>query len=115
MNLQMKFHQIESTPAIKQMIEHKTEKFKKFFDGNFDVKWTCEAGKEGHHAHVLIAANGFTINADAVTDDLYKTIDDVVAKVEKQLQKKKSIIKEKIHNKTAPHFENEDEDMEEEY
>lgn len=99
MNLQINFHQIESTPAIKDKIEKKCEKLKKFFDGNFDVKWTCSTGKEGHHSHVIVAANGFTVNADSIKDDLYKTFDDAVSKIEKQLAKKKTQMKDKIHHK----------------
>lgn len=99
MKLEMNFHQLESTPAIKEMIEHKSQKLAKFFDGAFEVKWTVEAGKQGHHSHVLLAADGFTLNADSTKDDLYKTFDDVVLKLEKQLNKKKSMAKDHIHRK----------------
>lgn len=97
MNLQINFHQIDATDAIKSKIESKCEKLKKFFDGHFDVKWTCSTGKEGHHSHAIIAGNGFTINADSTKDDLYKTLDDVISKAEKQLSKRKTQIKDKIH------------------
>lgn len=111
MNLQINFHQIDSTPAIKEKIENKCEKLKKFFDGKFDVKWTCSTGKDGHHSHAIITANGFTVNADSTKDDLYKTFDDVLSKIEKQLSKKKTKMKDKIHHKHqhASHFENENE------
>ena len=99
MNLQINFHQIESTPSIKEKIEQKCEKLKKYFDGHFDVKWTCSTGKEGHHSHVIVACDGFTINADSVKDDLYKTFDDAISKIEKQLAKKKEKLKDKIHHK----------------
>lgn len=99
MNLQINFHQIDSTPSIQEMIQHKCEKLTKYFEGHFDVKWTCSTGKEGHHSHVIIASKGFTINADSVKDDLYKTIDDVILKLDKQLAKKKSQTKDKIHHK----------------
>ena len=48
---------------------------------------------------MIVAGDGFTINADSVKDDLYKTMDDAVSKLEKQLSKKKSQTKEKIHHK----------------
>jgi putative sigma-54 modulation protein len=99
MNLQINFHQIDSTEAIKQKIQSKCEKLNKFFEGSFDIKWTCSTGKEGHHSHAIIAGNGFTINADSTKDDLYKTFDDVITKVERQLSKKKVQMKDKIHRK----------------
>ena len=99
MNLQINFHQIDSTPSIKKKIQQKSEKLKKYFDGHFDIKWTCSTGKEGHHSHVIVAGDGFTVNADSTKDDLYKTLDDAVHKIEKQLAKRKEQIKNKIHRK----------------
>lgn len=104
MNLQINFHQIDSTEAIKAKIESKCSKLNKFFEGHFDVKWTCSTGKEGHHSHAIIAGNGFTINADSTKDDLYKTFDDVITKVERQLSKKKTQMKDKIHSKQPQSF-----------
>ncbi|MEX1099729.1 MAG: ribosome-associated translation inhibitor RaiA [Bacteriovoracaceae bacterium] len=98
MNVTVNFHQMEPTPAIKEMVEKKSAKLKKFFDGGFDLKWTLEAGKDGHHAHALLASDGFTLNADSVKEDMYKTFDDVVSKLEKQLVKKKTIAKDHIHH-----------------
>jgi len=116
MNLQINFHQIDATDAIKAKIESKCEKLKKFFDGHFDVKWTCSTGKEGHHSHAIIAGNGFTINADSTKDDLYKTLDDVISKAEKQLAKRKTQMKDKIHRNHGEglNFEDTNSDSEEE-
>ena len=99
MNITMNFHQLEATPSIKEVVEKKSEKLKKFFEGDFDLKWTFSAGKEGHHTHALLASDGFTLNADSTKDDLYKTFDDVVSKLEKQLLKKKNMAKDHIHHK----------------
>lgn len=99
MNVIMNFHQLEPTDAIKEVVEKKSGKLKKFFDGAFEVKWTMSAGKEGHHSHAMITGDGLKINADSVKDDLYKTFDEVVAKLEKQLSKKKNIDKNHIHRR----------------
>lgn len=99
MKVEINFHQLESTPAIKDMVEHKSKKLSKFFEGSFDLKWTLSTGKEGHHSHALLASDGFTLNADSTKDDLYKTFDDVIVKLEKQLAKKKNMAKDHIHRK----------------
>jgi putative sigma-54 modulation protein len=99
MNLKINFNHMESTDAIKEKITGKAEKLTKYFDGKFDVTWTVSADKAGHHSHVTVACAGFTANADSTKDDLYKTLDDVLHKVEKQLQKHKSQMKDKIHHK----------------
>lgn len=99
MNVTMNFHQLEPTDAIKDVVQKKSEKLTKFFNGSFDLKWTMSAGKEGHHSHALLASDGFTLNADATEDDLYKTFDEVVHKLERQLSKIKNISKDHIHKK----------------
>lgn len=101
MNLTINFHQLESTPAIKEMAEKKSKKLTKFFDKGFDLTWTLSAGKDGHQAKALLAGNGFTLNAESTKDDLYKTFDDVVGKLEKQLVKRKDIAKDHIHHKAS--------------
>lgn len=99
MKLNVNFNHLESTPSINAKIEQKSEKLKKYFEGNFEVNWTCSADKSGHHSHVTVAGDRFVINADSVQDDLYKTFDDVIQKLERQLEKRKSQVKDHIHRK----------------
>ena len=108
MKVKMNFNQMESTPAIKEMIESKSQKISKFFDGNLEVEWTCHVDKAGHHSHVEVWGKGFTLNANSTQDDLYKTFDDAMHKIERQLTRKKDEMKDKIHRHTGrPDFEQE--------
>ena len=107
MKLNINFDSIESTPAIKEKIEKKAAKLKKFFDGGFDVNWTCSADKSGHHSKVHINYKGFSVNADSTKDDLYKTFDDALTKLEKQLAKHKDQLKDKIHRESEVNFQDE--------
>ncbi len=107
MKLNINFDSIESTQAIKEKIEKKSQKLKKFFDGSFDVNWTCSVDKAGHHSKVHVIYKGITVNADSTKDDLYKTLDDAVTKLEKQLSKHKEQMKEKIHRTSKAHFQDE--------
>ena len=96
MNVTMNFHQIESTPAIKEMVEKKSAKLKKFFNSGFDLKWTLSVEKGGHHSHAILAADGFTLNADSVKDDLYKTFPSEVTYREKLSMSQPSVGSAKI-------------------
>lgn len=106
MKLTTHFHQLEATDAIKDKIQDKANKLNKFFDGDMTVTWTCSVEKQGHKSHVEVRAKGATINADSTQSDLYKTFDDVIQKVEKQLSKLKSQVKDHIHHKheASPSF-----------
>lgn len=99
MNLQINFNQMQSTDAIKRKISEKSNKLSKYFNGKFDITWTVSADKAGHHSHITLKYDKIILNADSTKDDLYKTFDDVVAKIEKQLLKYKDQLVDKIHHK----------------
>lgn len=101
MKVQIAYHGLDSTPAIDTVIRDKTKKLKKFFDGQFDVNWTCKTDNEGHHSHAQVIARGFKLNAYDTDDDLYKTVDHVVSKIDRQLRKKKDIAKDHIHRRNV--------------
>jgi putative sigma-54 modulation protein len=105
MNLQYVFHQLESTDAIKQKIDTKAKKLKKYFHSDFDVKWVCSVEKNAHHSHVTVSGHGLQVDATATDDSLYKTFDEVIAKLEKQLDKNNKQVQDKIHRKTAQNME----------
>lgn len=99
LNVILNFHQLEPTPAIKDVLTRKSAKLQKFFLGPAELSWTMSAGKEGHQSHAKLSGDGSTFNASSTRDDLYKTFDDVIGKLERQLVKKKSISKNHIHRK----------------
>ena len=94
------FKHLEHTPALDQKIEEKSQKFKKYFDGNLEVFWTCSVREDGAHlAEIKLLGPKFEFHASAHSDSLYKTLDLAVSKIEKQLHKKKEIRRDKIHHK----------------
>ena len=99
MELQMSFKHMESTPAIKATCEEKSEKLKHFFDGKIHVTWSFSVEKLEHIAHVHVLGSHMDYFGEARTDDLYKSIELAVEKVERQIQRKK----EKITNKHPHH------------
>ena len=98
MELQINFHQLDSTEALKQKIEAKAEHLKKFFHGNFSVVWTCEVQGKKHSSHVHLIGKNMDLNATATHEDMYKTFDQVIGKLEKQLAKQKNQVKDHIHH-----------------
>jgi len=102
MNLHINFHQIDPTDAIKKVVERKSNKLEKFFHNAIDTEWFLEAKKDGHHARAVLSSQGYHINADATTEDLYKAIDDVIHKMETQIKKQKA--KVKVHPNNKPEY-----------
>ena len=103
MKIVSSFKHLEHTPALDQKIEAKSPKLKKFFEGNFEVHWTCYVRDDGAHcAEVKLLGPSFEYHATAHSDSLYKTLDLAVNKIEKQVSKKKDKWKSRISHKHAP-------------
>ena len=90
MKIVSSFKHLEHTPALDERIHAKSQKLKKFFDGNFEVHWTCYVRDDGAHcADIKILGPSFEYHAAAHSETLYKSLDKAVNKVEKQIFKDK--------------------------
>ena len=81
---------IELTPAIKDMVEKKISKLDKYFDPNVEAKATLSVQKNTQIIEVTIPFNGVILRGEEGTDDLYKSIDLVEEKLERQIRKNKT-------------------------
>jgi putative sigma-54 modulation protein len=97
MKLKISFKHLEHTPALDQRISEKSEHFKKYFHGNITVQWLCWVHNDEHWAEVKIHGPKFDFFAKASADNLYKSLDLVVEKVERQFEKRKDMSRNKIH------------------
>ena len=98
MNLKISFRHMDSTPSLETKIREKSEHLKKYFKGKIDVDWVCSVEAEQHTSKVSVHAGHNYFHADATDNDLYKTFDAVLSKVERQIRKKYTKIKDHLHN-----------------
>lgn len=85
MNLNITFRHMDHTPALDQLIQDKSGKFEKWFGNGVDVQWTCWRDGVDHCAEVSVNAGQEKYFAKAYADDLYKTFDLVVHKIQNQM------------------------------
>jgi putative sigma-54 modulation protein len=104
MNIVVNGRNVEVTPSLRQYAEEKIGKFEKFKANISEAVVTLSIQKHRHKTEVLIKANGTMIQAEGVTDELYSSIDDVVAKLDKQIKKLKG--KQTNHRKSDPKLKN---------
>lgn len=89
MSIQVTFKNIDHTPALDQNIQERTEKIKTMFPDNINVNWLCWVDAKRHYSEVTVSGiPGPQIKAKAGSDNLYKTFDAVVRKIETQMRKK---------------------------
>ena len=89
MKTTISFLHLEHTEALDDRIHEKSHKLEKYLGGNTHIKWNCYIRKKQHYAEAILIGPHFEYKAKGSTDSLYKTIDIVVNKLEKQLVKKK--------------------------
>ena len=96
----------DNTKSIKDYIESKISKLDKYFENN-DFTATVLTKKEGRNQkiEVTIPTTTFTLRNEAVNEDLYAAIDNVVDKLERQIRKNKNKINKKNNKKVIQDFE----------
>lgn len=90
MKLKVVAKNIEVTPALKEMVERKISKLDKYFDPNIEAKATLSVQKNSHKVEVTILFNGIILRVEESTDDMYKSIDLVEEKLQRQIRKQKT-------------------------
>ena len=97
MKCTISFKHLEHTESLDWRIKEKTENFCKFFGDIIEAKWICYVKDNHHYAEIVIHGPKMRYHAKAASDSLYKSIDLVLMKIEKQLHKKKEIWKQRLH------------------
>lgn len=101
MKLTIACQNMDHTDSIDQKIHEKSQRLQKYFEGKVTVAWNCSVKDGVHYSEVNLVGPQFDYHAKAKADNLYKTFDMAVAKLEKQIQRKKEKVKNKLHRKRA--------------
>lgn len=96
MNLSFTFKAFEPSDHLKKYARKRMEKIGRFFGkaAGLDVAVTLSVDKFRHRCEVNVTGEGLHINATEQAQDMYAAIDLVVDKVESQIKRKVSRVKE---------------------
>ena len=89
MQISMTFRHMEPTDAMKDLIEEKVSKVKKFIQGPMEASVVLSVERYLHACDVTISASGRTYKGREETNDMYTSIDKVMDKIERQIDKSK--------------------------
>ena len=89
---------VDITVALREMIEKKISKLDKYFEPQIEARATLTVQKNSQIFEVTIPFNGVILRCEEATEDMYKSIDLVQAKLERQIRKHKLNYKEGIMN-----------------
>ena len=99
MKINITFRHLESTPAIKQHVEEKMEKIKKYFLGPVAIHVILSVEKKiRHQCEITLTEDHFKATAVEECENLYASIDTAIHKLERQLKKHKEQVKDHKHH-----------------
>jgi putative sigma-54 modulation protein len=89
MQISMTFRHMDATDAMKELITEKVNKVKKFLQGPIEANVVLSIERYLQVCDVSINCSGHTYKGHEETDDMYASIDKVMDKIERQIDKSK--------------------------
>lgn len=96
MNLNISGHHVDTTDAMRDFVRTKLGRLERHFDQLIDAEVILHVEKIRHRAEAKLNVSGATLFAEATEDDMYKAVDSLVDKLDKQVCKYKE--KRKDHH-----------------
>ena len=90
MQVKIQGRQIELTDALKEHVNKKLEKLKKYTDNIISASVVLTVQKYQHFAEITVHVDDQIMVGKSETDDLYVSVDQCVEKLETQLKKRKA-------------------------
>ena len=87
---------IEITPALKEYVVKRVSKITKYFDSLGEITAILTVEKGRHIIELTVPVNGMMLRGEEATMDMYTSIDLVVDKIEKQIEKYKTKIARRL-------------------
>lgn len=95
MEIVVTFRRMEPVESLRVYAREKLSKLKKYLDIPIEAHVVLEVEKFRHIADVTVNVDGSTIKGVEETDDMYSAIDQVMDKIEIQVKKHRSKIRER--------------------
>ena len=93
MDISVTFRHMKPTESVRIYAEEKLSKIKRYLDAPIDAHVVLSVEKFRHIADVTLSVNGVLIKGIEETDDMYSAIDQVMDKLEAQVKKSRSKIR----------------------
>lgn len=100
MNLNISGHHVDMTDAMREFVTNKLQRLERHLDQLIDAEVILHVEKIRHRAEAKLNVNGAILFAEATEDDMYKAVDCLIDKLDKQVLKYKEKRKDH-HNKEA--------------
>ena len=100
MTIAVRGKNIEVTPALKDYVTKRVSKITKYFDNIGEMSAVLKVEKGRHIVELTVPINGMILRGEEATADMYASIDQVVEKIEKQIEKYKTKLAKRMKSGT---------------
>ena len=97
MNLTIRGHHLDITPAMREYVLSKVDRIKRHFDQVIDISVILTVEKLNQKAEITLHVWGKDIHCEAIDSDMYAAIDLVTDKLDRQLLKHKTRLQDHNH------------------
>ena len=92
MQISITFRHMDATQAIRDHIDDKISHLEKYLLNPTEVHVILSVEKFRHRCEVVLSEQNFKASADGTAEDMYKSIDKSVAKIESHVKKYKKFV-----------------------
>lgn len=96
MRVNVRGKNIEVTDALRSYVEKRLGKLEKYLSNYGDAQVTLMVEKDAHRVEVTIPVNGIVLRGEETTHDMYASIDLVIDKLEKQMERFKGRLNRRL-------------------
>lgn len=89
MNLNITGHHVDLTPSLREFVENKLQRIERHFENLIDGDVILTVEKVRHKAEATLHARGASIHAEAEAENMYKAVDKLMDKLDRQTCKHK--------------------------
>jgi putative sigma-54 modulation protein len=97
MQINLTGHHVEITPALREYVTSKLSRLERHFEQLTDIHCILTVEKLRHRAEATVNLKGAKLFADATEEDMYKSIDMMLDRLDRQVKRHK----EKVTNHHA--------------
>ena len=101
MRMEIVTKNFEVSDKLRDILDRKIQKLDKYFDEDTKVKMTLKQEKEVCKMEIMLTFHGSFIRSEVTGDDMFENIDVLLPKVEGQIRKHKTKLKNKL-KESAP-------------
>ena len=87
MDIEITARHYDASDTVRSYVEKEVSRLEKFHEKILECKVILEKSKEGENIEIVLFLSGKTLSVSESSDEMIKSVDDAVKKMERQLRK----------------------------